>query len=92
VYVNDEELVSAFDAGFMKTDGTPYQGEEFWQLVLDLARGKQIILSVRLAAKSDRVMKALKVAVSEASHAKLASMKPSDATAAALPPRPKRSR
>lgn len=86
IYVNDEEVVSAFDANFLKTDGTPYRGKQFWQIILDLANGKEITLSLQCAAKTDKVMRALKLAVSEASRTKLASMKPEDAIAAALPP------
>lgn len=91
-FINDNVLVTAFASRFVKTNGKPYAGEEFWRPLLQLIAAKRVTLTVELADPSDGNMRELIAEVSDAAGEKLSSMDVAEAFAQSVPPRPRRKR
>ncbi len=92
VRLKDEALVNAIIAKFIRTDGRPMAGQEFWFRLATLAEEKGIGLKAVKADKTDRTMALLADEVVRTAQARLDSMGEREALANTVGPRKRRGR
>lgn len=74
VWLNNEELVGAVNAGFIRANGKPMAGVAWWSLLIECTAKKRINLRAFLADSADLPMNLLVEEVSAAAKEKLDEM------------------